>query len=128
MNSQAPAAGPIMPAPYRQPVTSQIPVQRMAAPAVASTAMPEPPAGGEVINGFGNQVPLVMALREIVPASYQFAYATGLPLGTLVSWKGGRSWQAVLQDVLSPLGLTAMEKGSVIYIGSGSRASAMATP
>ncbi len=84
--------------------------------AMSSPAASQPMSGGEVISGFGTQVPLVMALREIVPSSYQFAFADGLNLGTLVNWKGGRPWRDVLRSVATPLGLTATERNAVIYI------------
>jgi hypothetical protein len=74
------------------------------------------PGGGEVIEGFGTNVPLVMALREITPASYQFAFAPGLNLGTLVTWHGGAPWHDVMNGVLQPLGLIARDGGTVIYI------------
>ena len=57
-----------------------------------------------------------MALREIVPASYQFAYGQNLGLGRLVDWKGGKPWHDVLNDVLTPLNLTAKESNNVIVI------------
>ena len=58
-----------------------------------------------------------MALREIVPTSYQFAYGQNLALGRLVDWKGGKPWHDVLNDLLTPLGLSAKESsGKVIVI------------
>ena len=74
------------------------------------------PGEGEEISGFGKRVPLVLALREIVPATYQFAYAPGLNLGALVDWQGGRPWHDVLNTVLSSQGLYANESGEVISI------------
>ncbi len=104
-----------------EPATSSTvtttPVQRMpVSPQPTSMTTSTEMTGGDVINGFGTQVPLVIALREIVPASYQFAYADGLNLGTLVNWKGGKPWRDVLRSVVTPLGLTATEKNSVIYV------------
>jgi hypothetical protein len=72
--------------------------------------------GGQIAEGFGKQVPLVMALREIAPPSYQLGYGTGISLGTMVDWNGGKPWRDVMKSVLSPLGLKASEQGSIVYI------------
>jgi hypothetical protein len=74
------------------------------------------PGEGTIVEGFGTQLPLVMAIREIVPSSYQFAFADGLKLGVLVNWKGGAPWHDVLNSVLASHGLIARDGGSVIYI------------
>ena len=111
----------------QQAPTQAVPPANSNAP-IARTALQGSglPSTGEVIDGFGKKVPLVMALRQIAPASYQFAFAPGIRLGQLVSWNGGRPWPEVVQSVISPLGLTATEQNGVIYIdnqsGSGSAA------
>ena len=47
-------------------------------------------ADAQVVTGFGQDLPLIIALRQIVPAEYQFAFADGIDLSTPVSWEGGR--------------------------------------
>ncbi len=88
----------------------------MANPTPISAAAPMRLGGGNVIQGFGNRIPLVIALRQIVPESYQFAYGANVPLGSMVDWRGGRPWKDVLMDTLTPLGLTASESGTLIRI------------
>ncbi len=122
----APVTPLTMPAPVA-PVESapvdnsgtMVPDSMMAAPHTSSSpAMPGPAMadGGQLAEGFGKHVPLVMALREIAPPSYQLGYGPGVSLGTMVDWSGGQPWREVMKTVLSPLGLQASEQGSVVYI------------
>jgi hypothetical protein len=73
----------------------------------------------EVSEGFGSDLPLVMAIRQIVPAKYGFVFDEGVDLSSKVSWQGGKAWDAVLQDALVPVGLSASVRGDVVSIGRG---------
>lgn len=55
--------------------------------------------------GFGNNVPLAFACRQIVPGAVHITYGPGADPQTPVSWKGGDTWNHVLRDAVSPLGL-----------------------
>jgi len=137
----APAAAPrapvsIMPAPATQvpvPVTAAAVMATPLAPAPQPAAMiasaatvtsapmavaPTPVGYGAYENaeGFGNDLPLVMAIRQVVPASYGFVFDDGINLSTNVSWQGGRPWNLVLNDILSPLGLRAQINAKVVSI------------
>ena len=57
---------------------------------------------GDIISGFGSELPLTLALQQVVPAGYQFSLATGVNNDTVVSWEGGKPWKQVLTDMLSP--------------------------
>jgi len=59
----------------------------------------------KVANGFGNQVPLGFACRQIVPPAVHVTYGPGASPDMLVSWKGGNTWNRVLYDAVAPLGL-----------------------
>ncbi len=83
-----------------------------AAPSVTTT--PQEP--GAPVYGFGAELPLVTALRQIVPQDRHVAYRPGLPLGSTVSWQGGEGWRIVLHRTLSPLNLTFEERGRLIYV------------
>ena len=85
----------------------------MNAPVTTAPAMSD---SGPVAQGFGRNVPLVMALREITPTGYQLGYGNGVPLGAMVDWQGGQPWRTVLKSVLTPLGLQASEQNSIVYI------------
>jgi hypothetical protein len=57
--------------------------------------------------GFGFQVPLDFAARQIAPSQVTIHYAPGVDSSALVDWKGGRLWILVLGDAVRPLGLAA---------------------
>ncbi|MBU6235866.1 MAG: TcpQ domain-containing protein [Alphaproteobacteria bacterium] len=69
-----------------------------------------------VAEGFGRDLPLVMAIRQIVPSSYGFVFDDGIDVNSHVSWQGGKPWDIVLQETLSPLNLGATIRGNVVTI------------
>lgn len=89
------------------PGVSPEPVQRQALPAAMTYQ--------EAV-GFGKEIPLSIALMQIVPEGY----ATQLPGNDLenkiVSWKGGKPWNQVLNDVLRPLGYDASIQGKQVVV------------
>lgn len=131
-------------APVQQPVQQPVqmaapvaPVQAapiMAAPVQATTPIPQAPVAATpyyagptpvsvapqgnftVAEGFGSDLPLVMAIRQIVPTEYGFVFDEGINLGSNVSWQGGQPWNVVLQNVLTPLNLRAQISGSMVSI------------
>jgi len=61
-----------------------------------------------VVQGFGRQVPLSFAVRQVVPRWVAVSFPAGFEADDfLVDWQGGRSWQVVLQGLLRPVGLEA---------------------
>ena len=63
--------------------------------------------GYEMAVGFGKDLPLVTALRQIVPSEYAYVLSESVPMGQTVSWDGGRPWNVVLNDMLRPLNMQA---------------------
>ena len=61
----------------------------------------------DIIEGFGSEMPLALALRQIVPPSYAFSFGKNVNAGMSVSWNGGEPWNIVLQNALDPLGIKA---------------------
>jgi len=59
----------------------------------------------EDVQGFGKNLPLVLALNQIVPSGYAYAFSQEVDPGTIVSWEGGKSWTAVLEEMLAPTSL-----------------------
>jgi len=55
------------------------------------------------IEGFGSDLPLALALRQIVPAHYAFSFGPGVNPGESVSWDGGKPWNEVLGDTLDTI-------------------------
>lgn len=101
---------------------SSAPAQRAAtdirSPDHDNTAkVPKAPASGFAIaRGFGEQVPLSFAVRQIVPASVKVHYGKTVDQTTPVDWKGGRPWNAVLWSAIHPLGLHLVLKDGGAWI------------
>ena len=73
-------------------------------------AMPQSPqqsAQTGVVQGFASQVPLTVALRQVLPRGTAFHINNDVDTSTQVSWKGGRPWQQTLDDMLAGSGLQA---------------------
>jgi hypothetical protein len=73
-------------------------------------------AGRRIVMGFGDQVPLSFACRQIVPANIRVSYGAGADPGMLVSWTGGDTWPRVLGSAIKPLGLRMISSGAQIEI------------
>jgi len=74
------------------------------------------PAHQSVLAGFGDQVPLSFAVRQIVPARFQVAFGETVDSDTPVDWKGGKPWRPTLSDAVRPLGLTVSVVGATVKI------------
>ncbi len=55
--------------------------------------------------GFGNEVPLSFACKQIVPPAVKVTYGPGADPQALVDWKDGDTWNHVLRNAVQPLGL-----------------------
>ena len=66
--------------------------------------------------GFGTDVPLEFAARQVVPASLHVEYGETVDRQLRVSWQGGKPWWQVLHAVLAPLGLHATMSGRTVKI------------
>lgn len=55
--------------------------------------------------GFGSQVPLAFAARQIVPPGVTVRYGPGADPALLVDWRGGAPWDQVLKASVAPGGL-----------------------
>ena len=74
---------------------------------------PEP-----ALSGFGDRVPLTFAVRQIVPAHFQVAFADAVLKDSPVDWKGGEPWRATLADAVRPLGLVVTVRGPKVTIAA----------
>lgn len=68
------------------------------------------------IEGFGSDLPLALALSQVLPSGFDHSFALGVDPDTTVSWKGGKAWNNVLQDMLRSHGLTADIKSDTVTI------------
>src|SRR5271170_7270909 len=74
------------------------------------------PSPQPVVAGFGDQVPLSFAVRQIVPARFQVAFGETVNSDARVDWKGGKPWRPTLSDAVRPLGLTVSVVGATVRI------------
>ena len=72
--------------------------------------------GLKMAYGFGDQVPLAFACRQIVPPAVRVTYGPGATPDQLVSWKGGDTWNHVLRDAVRPLGLRLLMTQTAVEI------------
>ncbi|WP_036288535.1 hypothetical protein [Methylosinus sp. PW1] len=66
--------------------------------------------------GFGKQIPLSFAIRQIVPSTVTVRFAHEADRNALVDWRGGRAWPSVLGDAIRSLGLRAIVRERVVSI------------
>ena len=90
---------------------------------IAVNYIGDAPADIEVRKGFANDVKLIVALKQIVPAGWHAYLADDdshrLDKAKLVTWRGGRKWPEVLDILASDQGLVIdidWEKKK-IYVG-----------
>ncbi len=63
------------------------------------------PQGEAIAAGFGAQVPLAFAIRQMAPDGFEVVLETPADPHSLVDWRGGRPWTQALSDAVQPLGL-----------------------
>lgn len=111
------------------PPSAAMPVAPVSLPAVriapqpqqaasVPTQMAPAPSLYERIDGFGHDMPLALALRQIVPTSYAFSFDREINPGQRIDWNGGKAWDQVLDEALAPHGLKATITAGVVRISS----------
>ena len=72
--------------------------------------------GPPLATGFGRQVPLSFAVRQVVPKGITVTYSEDLePDAVTVDWQGGRPWPEVLRGLVRQPGLrVAFRPGAVL--------------
>ena len=73
-------------------------------PSAPSQAAPEA-SPFKRADGFGREVPLRFAIKQIVPPGVDATIAAGIDPDIPVDWTGGRPWNRVLAAAIQPLGL-----------------------
>ena len=58
-----------------------------------------------VARGFGHDVPLAFAARQIVPQHVRISFGNDVDPEARVNWEGGKPWDDVLRAAVKPLGL-----------------------
>ncbi|NVN38384.1 hypothetical protein [Komagataeibacter swingsii] len=63
-----------------------------------------------IASGYGKQVPLGFAVRQIVPHGVRVVFVADVDTSVPVDWQGGREWNKVLAT-------TVAQAGDVIDVG-----------
>jgi hypothetical protein len=93
-------------------------------PPSLATSRPKPkpfirekrPAPEPAVMGFGDQIPLSFAVRQIVPAKFQVVFGKEVNRDGRVDWKGGKPWRSALSEALKPVGLTIDVRGLTVTV------------
>ena len=106
--------------PFPQPVTIEAATPPPANNLQAMPRTQEPrydiSQGYEIVQGFGSELPLALALSQVVPAEFSYAFGAGVNPGLRVSWSGNKSWPIVVEDMVRPLGLVSHVQDQVLHI------------
>lgn len=108
------------PLPLRGNASSSLNGKASAAPARSSgkPAALSAAQSAEYVSGFGDGLPLSLALDQIVPPTYKTVLAPGVSGDTKVSWRGDRPWKDVLNETLAGAGLVASIDGTTVTVRS----------
>lgn len=102
------------------PVQAQPATPPYATPAISlpppASMIPSSPEMDRIVTGFGNDMPLALALRDVVPPQYAYSFGRGVNPGMRVSWQGGQPWSMVVEQMIAPLALTSRVYGSTVVI------------
>ncbi len=103
-------SGPAMPAQKVQSIES--------IPLLTDAEKKKMPASSpaDVLSGFGTDLPLTIALQQIVPPEYKVSFATGVNPDVSVSWQGEKPWKQVLADMLAAQGLSSSFRDKVVVV------------
>lgn len=71
---------------------------------------------GNVVQGFGNDIPLAMAVQQIVPQGYSYFFGQGVNPAAPVSWNGGQPWNIVVANMVAAKGMRFDVQGNTISI------------
>lgn len=66
--------------------------------------------------GFGRDMPMVMAMKQILPEGYSPAFARNIDMGQRITWNGDGNWQSTLRRALNDIGLDFYLEGQNIYV------------
>jgi len=130
----APSAVPApAPAPAASPIVTpqggiswdagvpQMPTQKVqgieAMPLTSAERSNMPPASSsDIVSGFGSDLPLLVALQQVVPQQYKVSLSPGVDAGVHVSWEGDKPWEQALSSMLSPVQLAFVIQGNALVV------------
>ncbi len=121
----APAPAPVaeQPAPPQAPGVPAAEPVTAPVPATPDPSASQPQAASDLdmtpVQGFGKDIPLVIALRQVAPPHYAYKFDANVSPGQKVSWEGGKPWPQVLSDMLSASKLQVVIVGNTITVQQG---------
>lgn len=78
-------------------------------------------------DGFGSDIPLESAAKQIVPEGFTVDYGAGVDRSTSVSWGSAKDWQGALSSAVAKKGLKAeIGSGTVVIVKADKPAAAPA--
>ncbi len=114
-----PIGAPVLPSASMPPVTAA-PVMPVfpSAPGGFAPAPPPPAAKNffETVDGFGSDIPLALAMQQIVPPGYSYAFDPDINPGTRLNWNGGKPWNEVLEDAVRPGDMRIEISGNTVRV------------
>ncbi len=66
--------------------------------------------------GFGKNLPLALAISQVIPSEYTHRFDGDISPSAMVDWDGGKPWNVVLNDMLRDENMTADIEGNVVVI------------
>jgi len=66
--------------------------------------------------GFGKDLPLALAISQLVPSDFTHRFDGDIDASVMVDWDGGKPWNVVLNDMLRAQNMTSEIKGNVVVI------------
>jgi hypothetical protein len=112
-----PAPVPVVPPPVTHVMKTTAPQSVTGAPMMATPlGSPAVPETFNPVEGFGSDMPLALALRQVAPPNYAFAFGNGVNPGYRVTWNGGKPWNEVVTEMVQPLNFRAQIHNNTIYI------------
>lgn len=94
--------------------------------ATATISVSAASSSGGMVQGFASQIPLALALRQILPIGYSFSIDQDVGMDTLVSYKGGKPWHETLDEMLASAGLAGHVQGTMLTVSRASAPAAVA--
>lgn len=115
-----------LPAPVTAPAI-EAETETLPSPSPEILAAPAPAGPFADVVGFGTDIPLALALGQIVPAEFAYSFASSVNPGLKISWEGGKPWNQVLNDALAAHNLRADVAGTAVVVRQGKQAHAPVT-
>lgn len=87
-----------------------------ATPRSSPSVSPSSASYFNTVEGFGRDIPLALAMQQIVPPDYAYSFDRGVQPSLRIDWEGGQPWDAILDDALRPHGLSAQILENTVWI------------